>query len=168
MSDTAASWLFFLAIGSLVVFLAVLAAKERAKRIAAIRAWGAAHGLSFSREKDRQMERRYPFDCFREGSNRYAENVCAGRIGDYFVRAFDYHYQTEHTDSKGHESTTHHHYSAVVVETQFPMNPLAIRTENLGDKLGGLLGLGDIDFELAEFNREFWVKSADRRWAFDV
>jgi hypothetical protein len=30
------------------------------------------------------------------------------------------------------------------------------------------VGLDDIDFELAEFSRAFYVKAGDRKWAFDV
>ena len=45
---------------------------------------------------------------------------------------------------------------------------LLIRKEGLGDKLAGGLGFDDIDFESEEFSRTFWVKSQDKRFAFDV
>jgi hypothetical protein len=166
--ETIGPILFFLFLAAVVVGLVVWSNRIAEARRQAIAAWGTTHGLSFSRARDPEMQARYPFDCFREGSNRYAENVCEGRVGEYFVRAFDYHYETKSTDSKGRTQTHHHLFSAVVVETQFPLKPLSIRTEHLGDKLVGLFGVEDVDFELAEFNREFWVKSPDRRWAFDV
>ena len=34
--------------------------------------------------------------------------------------------------------------------------------------MGEFFGFDDIDFESDEFSREFCVKAADRRWAFDV
>jgi hypothetical protein len=49
-----------------------------------------------------------------------------------------------------------------------PLKPLFIRKEGFFDKVGEFLGFYDIDFESAEFSREFCVKSPDKRWAFDV
>ena len=45
---------------------------------------------------------------------------------------------------------------------------LSIRPETLGDKLADALGADDIDFESQEFSNRFWVKSEDRRFAYDL
>jgi hypothetical protein len=157
-----------------VVFIAIIVAgiiyahRQAEKRRAAIAAWAATHGLTFSRERYRSLDDAYPFACLRQGNNRYAYNLSRGRVGDYDVCAFDYHYETYSSDSKGRRTTHHHHFSAVVLETPLPLRPLSIRPENVFDRIGEFVGLDDIDFELAEFSREFHVKSPDRRWAFDV
>ncbi|MCK4626760.1 MAG: hypothetical protein KAV00_15725, partial [Phycisphaerae bacterium] len=46
--------------------------------------------------------------------------------------------------------------------------PLYIRREGFFDKIGQFFGFDDIDFESAEFSRKFYVKSPDKRWAYDV
>lgn len=139
------------------------------KRREALAAWANARGLRYSREKDRGYDERFPeFNCLRQGSNRYAYNICAGELRGRHVQAFDYHYETRSTDSKGRRRTHHHHFSAVIVRANLPLKPLMIRSENIFDKLGSVFGFDDIDFESAEFSRKFCVKAPDRRWAYDV
>ena len=48
------------------------------------------------------------------------------------------------------------------------LKPLFVRGENLWDKMTSAFGFDDIDFESAEFSRKFFVKSPDRKWAYDV
>ena len=48
------------------------------------------------------------------------------------------------------------------------MRSVSIRAEHWGDKLVQAIGFDDIDFESAEFSRKFFVKSPDKRWAYDV
>ncbi len=43
-----------------------------------------------------------------------------------------------------------------------------IRPEHLFHKLSAAFGWDDIDFESAEFSRRYYVKSPDKRWAYDV
>lgn len=143
-----------------------LQAEKRKKELAQ---WAANHGFSFSSDQDRGFDDRYPeFSCLARGDSRYAYNIMRGKAGDNAALAFDYHYVTHSTDSKGRRTTHHHHFSAVIVAPPFPLKSLSIRTENIFDKIGGFLGFPDIELESAEFNREFHVASPDRRWAFDV
>ncbi len=79
------------------------------------------------------------------------------------ICAFDYHFSTG--NGKEEHSQV---FSAVMVNTGLPLKPLLIRTENFWDKITEFIGFDDIDFESAEFNREFYVKSPDKRWAYDV
>lgn len=160
--------LFFLFI-PLVIFLAIWGAQQAKKRREAMAAWAQSRGLSFSPDKDRSFDERYPeFDCLRHGSNRYAHNIMSGVWEGRALVAFDYHYETHSTDSKGNRKTTHHHFSAVVLRANVPLKPLNIRPENFFDKIGSVFGYDDIDFESAEFSRRFSVRSPDRRWAYDV
>jgi hypothetical protein len=82
--------------------------------------------------------------------------------------AFDYHYETHSTDKDGHRQTHHHHFSAAIIQSAFPLRQLTIRPEGFLDKVTAFFGAEDIDFESAEFSRRFFVKSPDRRWAYDV
>jgi hypothetical protein len=162
-------FLFFILAAAVIVVLAILGHQQAKKRRMALEAWAASRGLSFDPSNDRQMDDRYPeFKCLRRGGNRYASNVMQGRAAERPVCAFDYHYETNSTDSKGNSTTEHHHFSAVIVETGLPLKPLLIRKEGFFDKVGEFLGFDDIDFESTEFSRQFYVKSPDRRWAFDV
>jgi hypothetical protein len=122
------------------------------------------------------MDARYPeFSCLQEGHSRYGYNVMRGtwsEPGDaplpggrteLPVCAFDYRYVT----GSGKNQQTHT-FSAVVVDSPIPLKPLLIRPENFFDKVAEFFGAEDINFESAEFSREFYVKSPDKRWAYDV
>jgi len=152
-----------------VIGFAIYAAYASAKRRNEIAAWALSKGLVFSQEKVRDVEYRFPFfDCLRQGSKRYALNTMQGNYSGRGIFAFDYHYETTSTDSKGHQQTHHHYFSAVILFSKIPLKPLFIRPEGLFDKLAGLVGFEDINFESAEFSRRFFVKAPDRKWAYDV
>ncbi|MFW6303746.1 MAG: hypothetical protein ACOC2L_03920 [Candidatus Sumerlaeota bacterium] len=161
--------LFFLAFGALVIVLIVAGALQSAKRKEELRTWAQSRGLRFDDRKDHSFENRYPtFQALRQGSNRYAYNIVSGAWKDYGLTAFDYHYETHSTDSKGRRQTSHHHFSAVIMRTPCCMRPLLIRPEGFFDKVKDFFGFDDIDFESAEFSRKFFVKCEDRKFAYDV
>ncbi len=83
--------------------------------------------------------------------------------GAQAVLAFDYHYAT----GSGKNRTTHR-FSAVIVESPIPLEGLFIRPEGFFDRVSEFFGADDIDFESAEFSRAFYVKSPNKRWAYDV
>lgn len=153
----------------LFIVIAVLGHLQAKKRREALAAWAQGIGLRYDRAKDYGFDERYPeFNCLRQGSSRYAYNICSGEYRDRHVMAFDYHYETHSTDSKGRRQTHHHHFSAVIVRANVRLKPLMIRSENIFDKLGSVFGFDDIDFESAEFSKKFYVSSPDRKWAYDV
>ena len=167
MQDIGGVFLIIAVVGLLVaaiVYSQVLARRRRE----ALAAWAGARGLTYSAEKQRGVDDSFPFSCLSQGDNRYAHNVMQGRYREFDVYAFDYHYETHSHDSKGRRQTHSHAFSAVIVTPSFPIKPLLIRAEGFFDKVGEFFGADDIDFELAEFSRTFFVKSPDRRWAFDV
>ncbi len=162
---------FLIFIPFLVVFilLALFGHQAAAKRKEALSAWARQLSLSFSPEKRRDFDDRFPeFACLRHGSNRYAHNIASGLFEGRHVLAFDYHYTTTSTDSKGRRTTTHHHFSAVILRANIPLQPLVIRPENFFHSIGAFFGFDDIDFESAEFSRRFHVSAPNRRWAYDV
>lgn len=151
------------------ITLGVLAAQAAKKRRLALAAWAQGCGLGFDPSRDGSIEQRFAeFSCLRHGDNRYAENRISGTFRGREMLAFDYHYETHSTDSKGHRQTHHHRFSAVVMESPVPLQSLSIRPEGLMDKITEFFGAEDIDFESAEFSRKFFVKAPNRRWAFDV
>ena len=137
------------------------------KRQKAIEAWAISRGFRFSQERDGSIEYRFPFPCLRDGSNRYGHNISVGEWCGRPICAFDYHYQTESGVGKNRR-TNHYHFSAVIVDSGLPLHPLLIRPEGIFDKITEFFGYDDIDFESSEFSRKFYVKSPDKRWAFDV
>ncbi len=149
-----------------MVIFGHLAAKKRREALAA---WARGHGLGFDPERDSGMDNRYPaFECLQEGSRRYAFNVMSGAYRGRELVAFDYHYATRSTGSRGRRKTHHHYFSAAIVSPGFVVRPLFLRPEGFFDKVKAAFGYDDIDFESAEFSKRFFVKSPDRRWAYDV
>ncbi|OHB53991.1 MAG: hypothetical protein A2Y07_03770 [Planctomycetes bacterium GWF2_50_10] len=134
----------------------------------ALEQWAVSNGLDYSPTKVYGLDDDYSsFDCLRQGSNRYGYNIMQGKISSRPFLGFDYHYQvTTHT---GKTTQTHHYnFSAIIVESPFLLKPLFIRPENIFDKLGEFVGLDDIDFESAQFSSQFYVKSPDKKWAYDI
>ncbi len=148
---------------------AIWNSRMKDKRRKELAGWAQANGLKFLPDKDHSVWMRYqPFKCLQRGEDRYAYNIMLGTSGTRVMSAFDYHYETHSTNSKGQRQTHHHYLSALVVDAGLPLKPLFIRPEGLLDKVTEFVGIDDIDFESAEFSQKFFVKSPDRRWAYDV
>jgi hypothetical protein len=156
-----------IAVGVIVFF--IFGSYLEAKRRQAIQNWAMLHQLSFNREKDHQFHNRYPeFEFLTQGDNYYAFNTLTGPWNGRPFVGFDYHYETRSTNSKGQTQTNDHYFSGVIIQTDIILNPLMIRPEGFFDKVTEFFGYDDIDFESAEFSRKFYVKSSDKRWAYDV
>ncbi len=135
-----------------------------AKRKKELAVWATNAGLTFSPRSDHTCDDRYPkFGCLHRGHSRSAYNIASGSWNSRPLEAFDYRYVTGH----GKNRSTHA-FSAVILGSGLSLKPLQIRSENLFDKLTEFFGLDDIDFESAQFSREFHVKSPDKKWAYDV
>jgi hypothetical protein len=168
--DSSVHLLFFIAFAVLAIVALVFGHLAAKRRREAMRAWAQTRGHQFSQLKDRTLDNRFPaFGQLRKGDNRYGYNIVSGQIAaERDLLAFDYHYETHSTDSKGRRQTHHHHFSAVILETGLPMQHLFIRPENFFDKVTEFFGVDDIDFESSEFSRKFHVKASSKKWAFDV
>jgi hypothetical protein len=138
----------------------------------------ASRGWRFDESKDYSHEERFGhFSSFSSGRNAYAYNTLTGSLAiadaAWPTQLGDFHYETTSTstDGKGNTQTqTHHHYlSYVILQTPYLGAPeLFIRREGFFDKIAGLLGFDDIDFESAEFSKRVVVKGSDKRFAYDV
>jgi hypothetical protein len=151
--------LIFIVIVVVIVFAAI-GAMERTKEMSE---WGKRNGLQFTK-KDSYMDDEFPqYSCLHHGHSRYTKNILTGVYRGSSICAFDYHYSTGSGKNR-----RHHSFSALMVNTTLPLKQLFIRTEHFFDKVTEFVGFDDIDFESVEFSREFYVKSPDKKWAYDV
>ncbi len=162
-------FLIFFAFFALVIVGIVFGVIQAQKRRKELTAWCESKGFTFDPGSDYALDDRYgKFTCLRQGSNRYGYNLMKGRLNKRGVFAFDYHYETHSTDSKGNRKTHNHYFSAVIINSGLPLKPLFIRPEGFFDRVTEFFGYDDIDFESSEFSRKFYVQSPDKRWAYDV
>ncbi|MFN0133469.1 MAG: hypothetical protein ACKVW3_13200 [Phycisphaerales bacterium] len=162
--------LLFVALVVVAIFVAHRAEKRRRELLAAL---AGELGFTFDPARDRAHDERYAqFSVFRRGHSQAALNTMTGvlTIDDrrFSVRMGDFEYKI--TSSNGKTTTTRTiRLSYVILHLPFAGIPdFWIRPETFMDKLAGMIGIDDIDFESAEFSRKFHVKSADKRFAYDV
>lgn len=129
-------------------------------------------GFAFAPDADDTHDDRYDqFSIFRRGSSRVAQNTMSGEVELFgtpcTVRCGDFRYKVTSGSGKNRRTTTYR-FSYLIVHPPWDTPPLLIRPENVLDKLAGAFGFDDIDFESDEFSRRFYVKSADKRFAYDV
>lgn len=177
--------LAILAFGGLAVGLiarGVFTRRRRAARDAALAAWAQGRGLQFRREASASMDARHPaFSCLRVGDRRKSTHLAEGTADGRPVRCFDHHFRTKRKvtepmrDSNGRMRgtrtrtvSTHHRFSAVIVDAPFPLDRLLIRPEGFTDRVASFFGNNDLDFESAAFSQRFHVSADEARYAYDV
>ncbi len=163
------SVLLIILVVGVIIAVAVYGVLREKKRREAMTALAARLGLAFDERKDRELARRYKFlDRLSQGSDRYAFNTMSGRYQGENVLAFDFHYETYSTDSKGNRQTHHHHFSFFILALPLSFPELTIVREGIFSKIAQAVGYDDIDFESHEFSRKFCVRSRDKKFAYDV
>ena len=94
--------LIFIVMLVVIAALAIYQYYRNQQRKNDLLALAARHGWTFMPHKDYAMETRFgAFGCLQQGANRYGYNILEGAYGDRGICAFDYHYETYSTDSKG-------------------------------------------------------------------
>ena len=171
--DNNVFWFFVLVVGAVVGFLVWLSAKRAEQRRQALAQLAASRGLAFHREDPIGVPGTFAqFELFQRGDSNYASNVIRGAVEGHNYCACDFQYTTVtySTDSKGHTQRHEHttYCSAALVELNYPVPAIWMRPENFLDKAAHLVGCHDLEFESAEFNREFHVKAENREIAFDI
>jgi hypothetical protein len=152
-----------------IAIVAILSYRAAQKRRQAMMDLAARLGLCFDPQKDWDLAKQYSFlNKLRNGSNRYVFNKLSGRYQDRDVTAFDFHYETHSTDSKGHRQTQHHYFSCFLLHLPRSFPELVIGREGFFSKVAQAFGYDDIDFESHEFSRKFCVRSPDKKFAYDV
>jgi hypothetical protein len=162
--DGIAPLLLFLLFGVLVAALAFYQHQRKLERRRQFAALALGHGLDFSIDDpfDTLGE---PFPLLRRGDGRGVENVLWGTWQGLEIRAFDYWYYEESTDSKGHTSRSYARFDCVLTRIDASCPALHISEENVFTRLADALTFRDIEFESDAFNRRFTVKGADERFA---
>jgi hypothetical protein len=165
-----------LLIGGFVALFAVLAYhshKQRQLRLADMLALAQQLGWQFDSSRDSEHDGLYSqFEIFRRGHSRYAYNTLHGTMvingAPCPVKMGDYHYRVTSGSGKS-RSTRTYEFSYAIMELPYLRQPdLFIRPEGIFDSLAGAFGFDDIDFESAEFSKQFHVTSSDKRFAYDV
>jgi len=154
----------------LVAYLSWLAEKKRREALAAL---ARVLGWSFHPDRDPYHDEEYEhFEIFRKGHSRHAFNTLVGNVEidgrRYPAKAGDFRYKVTSGSGKNRRTSTYT-FSYLIFHLPFQNTPnLLIRPEGMLDKLAGVFGFDDIDFESEEFSRRFHVQSSDRRFAYDV
>ena len=156
--------LIFLAVFGIFVAIGVFAFLYERKRTAALQAVAAQLGMHFQRRGGREMLQNVGLlAAMPRGRNPHTKNVIAGRYQAIDMWLYEYVFTT---GSGKHQQTHHHEIALAALPAAFP--GLTIVPENVGHKLFDALGGDDIDFESDEFSRRYWVRSPDRRFAYDI
>lgn len=154
---------------AIIIAAAIYSARAARKRREELFELAARLGLEFRMEHNRALADQFGFlNKLAQGSNRYAFNVISGSYRNHQIMAFDYHYETHSTDSKGRRQTHHHYFSFFILLLPMVFPELLITREGFLSKIAQAFGYDDIDFESAEFSRAFCVRSKDKKFAYDV
>ena len=101
-------------------------------------------GLSFLPEGDANTQNRLNrFELFNSGRARKMKNLIQGITDEVHLAIFDYRYTT----GSGKHQQTHSQTVVFVESPQLVMPAFTMRAEGFFDKIGGVLGFQDIDFE---------------------
>lgn len=158
-----------LALFATIAYLSWLAEKKRQDALAGL---AQELGLRFDPGLDHDHDDEYAqFEIFRRGHARAARNTMHGSVTLFGqacdLVAGDYRYKVTSGSGKNRTTSTYR-FSYLIVHPPWDTPPLLIRPEGVFDKIKGAFGFDDIDFESAEFSRKFYVKSSDKRFAYDV
>ncbi len=153
----------------IVVAGAIVGDMQQRKRLEGLVELSRRLNLNFSAGENYGIPDR--FDFLKElahGDNRYAANVLSGSYQQNEILAFDYHYETESTDSKGNRTITDHWFSFFILTLPAFFPDLTVRHESFFTKVAEVFGYEAIKFESAEFSKIFCVRSPDKKFAYDV
>jgi len=103
------------------------------------------------------------FQLFSRGAGHKIIYRGRGQYRGYSVEVFDYRYTT----GSGRSRQTHY-FTPLLVHTPWQLGKIIIRPEGFFDKLAAMIGFDDIDLESREFNKKFYVKSPDKKYAYDL
>jgi hypothetical protein len=109
-----------------------------------------------------------PFALFERGDGQGIENVVSGVWNGLEVRAFDFWYYEESSDSNGHRSRSYYRFDCAVVPIAASCPGLSIDHETVLTRIAGALSFHDIEFEDRAFNDAFNVRGNDRKFANDL
>ena len=155
----------------LVIVFALIAAgvaywqwQARKRRIAGFMGLAQRLGLRYSQEDPFGLLAE-PVALFRRGDGRGIEHVMDGSYRDTPIRAFDYWFYDESTDSQGRRSRSYSYFSCVLMPIEAGCYRTSIAPESVFSRLADALTFRDIEFESEAFNRAWNVTSDEPRFA---
>ncbi|HET7482076.1 MAG TPA: hypothetical protein VFK89_04375 [Actinomycetota bacterium] len=155
---------------ALVAFAVILVAREvsKARRRRAIIGFADTHSMDFSVYDIFDLVSRNDFPLFRTGDGRACENVVHGRWKNVECYEADFWYYTEYSSDSRRRTRRYTRFQIVVVPIEAYLPQLTVTRESMLARAAGHIGLGDINFESEEFNRQFAIKASDRAYAFKL
>lgn len=153
-------------VGGIVDFLG-LRRYLRWRRSPAVKAFAEAHGLTYSPRGGMSLGGDQ-IGMFMHGIRNGFENVFIGTWKGLPVKAADYWYYTESTNSQGETTGSYTYRSVALTDLTCSVPHVSIAREDLVTRLIDRGGFHDIDFESEQFNRAFKVGSQDRAFAFKL
>lgn len=160
--------LLFVVFIALAVAVAVVSHLREKRRRLEFQQLAAAQGWTYTETDGHDRPQRFvDWEPFGVGDDRRAENCLAGEVDGIPFDAFGYRYTTYTRDSKGNRQAHVHHFGILAARMPLQAPDLRVSRETLGKKVFDALGGSDIDFESDEFSRRFWVKCAERKFAYD-
>lgn len=152
----------FFAFVAIAVLAAYLNYQNGLKRHRENAAWAQARGWNYI-ERDQNLVNFSTGQPFGTGYSRKATEVFSGQHRGWHVLSFNYQW----TVKQGKSSTTYHrHIIGIYLGMALPKLDIA-PDSSVQRMLGGLAGQ-DIDFESAEFNKQWRTSCRDLRFAHDV
>ena len=95
---------------------------------------------------------------FTQGRSRRARNILHGRTADLDVSVFDYHYTT----GSGKNRTSYNQTVACFRTGDLHLPTFSLRPESFWHRIGGLLGMQDIDFDTHPvFSKAYLLKGPE-------
>jgi hypothetical protein len=158
--DSIKAIMYVMAIIIATVVETVYQSSNPQRRTRKLKQWANKHGVSFFPKRRKNIDKEFPeVECLKIGSNRYGYNFMKGDWRGHKFIGFDYEYDGG-KDDDGNE------FSVVTVKSKTPLKPLLIRPEPSFDNVKYAFGFDDINFESAEFSKNFHVSADDREWAY--
>ena len=130
------------------------------KRREALAALARKLQLQFNPQSDVDLPEKYSFLCWlKRGDISYAYNIIHGHHLGYPVAVFDFTFVA---------GQYNYYWSTFVLEMKTNFPGIVITHENKESRFAEALGESHITFESADFSRAFRVRSAEKKFAFDV
>ena len=137
------------------------------KRVANLFTVAQRLGFQFS-EVDPHGTVGLPFPLFTKGVKRRVENVLWCERDGVPIRAFDYWYYDETSDTNGNRSRQYHRFTCAALVIAADCPSLRIGHESVLSRLGSAIGFHDVELEYDDFNREYRVRCEDQKFAFSL
>ena len=147
-----------LLLGVLFLIYCILSEKKRKQTLAAI---AQEFKLTFGQDDTLDIPASYAaFQLFSAGKERMASNIMHGMLGGTPIKIFDYKYVTGGAD----ESTTHN-TTVVLADTEYLFKYVGLQSERFFGKIFQMIGLGDLEIGMPEFDRAFRITAEDAEFA---